>query len=168
MRDRDVFAAFCQREHPQLVRAMTLYVGARTEAEDLVQEALARTWRDWHRLQDTGAAPAYAYRAAVNLAKNRFRARDVRRRLAHLVGTDDRHHDSDGADTVAVRQALGALPHRHRATVVLRFYGDLSVEETARVLDVPPGTVKTWTRRALTTLRASLSAVELEEVADAR
>lgn len=166
--DRDRFDAFCQRQYPVLVGVLTLYVAHGEDAEDLAQEALARTWRDWPRIRSVEAAPAYAHRTALNLAKNHFRRRDVRRRHKHLLATDHRHTDPDGADTVVVRQAVAGLPDRQRAALVLRYYGGLSVDETATVLDVPANTVKTLTRRALLQLRDTLDDVPTEEAPHAR
>lgn len=156
------FAAFCHAQHPRLVGALTLYTGDHSTARDLAQETLARVWRDWRRIGAMESAPGYAYKAALNLAKNHFRRREVRRRYAHLVGVRDEHTDPDGAEAVAVREALAGLPQRRRAALVLRYFADLSVAETAQVMGIPQNTVKTLTRRALQALRDEL-AVDVEE-----
>lgn len=171
MADPDAEAAFsavCEAEFGRLVGTLTLYTGDRTLAQDLAQEALARLWRDWGRLQDPSAAPGFAYRAGLNLAKNHFRRRAVVRRHAHLVGVRDEHVDTDAADTVALRQAVAGLPRRQRAALVLRYHADRSVEETAQILDVPANTVKTWTRRSLQALRVEFDADIVEGQSHAR
>jgi DNA-directed RNA polymerase specialized sigma24 family protein len=76
----------------------------------------------------------------------------------------DAVHDPDTATAETVRRALRQLPIDLRAVVVLRFYADLSVTDTAAVLRIPEGTVKTKTRRALTGLRdAGLSTTEVTD-----
>lgn len=161
------FAAFCQAQHPRLVGALTLYVGDREVALDLAQETLARVWRDWHRLGDVRSLEGYAYRAAMNLARNHFRWRDVRRRHRDRLAAEHpvAHHDADAADAVAVRAAVASLPHRKRAALVLRYFADRSVAETAAVMDLPENTVKSLTRRALADLRGVLGPTT-EEVHD--
>ena len=171
MVDRDAEAAFsavCEAEFGRLVGTLTLYTGDRALAQDLAQEALARLWRDWGRLQDQSAAAGFAYRAGLNLAKNHFRRRAVVRRDAHLVGAWGEHVDADAADAVAVRQAVAGLPRRQRAALVLRYYADRSVEETAQILDVPANTIKTWTRRSLQALRVELDSEIVEGESHAR
>ena len=74
--------------------------------------------------------------------------------------------DPDVADAVAVRQALADLPRRQRAVLVLRFYADLSTRDVAEVLDMPEGTVKTLTRRALKSLGTNLNPVGLKEASN--
>jgi RNA polymerase sigma factor (sigma-70 family) len=87
--------------------------------------------------------------------------------LRHLHRQDPGSvHDPDTAVAETVRQALRQLPIELRAVIVLRYYADCSVADTAAVLDVPAGTVKTRTRRALTVLR-DCGLIERSEVADA-
>lgn len=163
------FAAFCRAQHPRLVGALTLYTGDRDLAHDLAQEALARLWRDWRRLQDVVSLEAYAYRTAINLAKNHFRWRAVRRHHQDRVTARHEavHLDADGADAVAVRRAVAALPPKKRLALVLRYFADRSVAQTAAVMDLPENTVKTLTRRALADLRGTFE-VPTEEASDVR
>lgn len=149
------FAAFCRAQHPRLVGALTLYTGDADLAHDLTQDTLARLWRNWRRVRTAASPEAYAYRAAMNVAKNHFRWRAGQRRrhqrVAQLQGSV--HHDADRAIAVAVREAVAALPTRKRAALVLRYFADLSVAQTAEIMGVPDNTVKTLTRRALHDLR---------------
>jgi DNA-directed RNA polymerase specialized sigma24 family protein len=87
-----------------------------------------------------------------------------RRALARVAGRREAHpasSDGDGED-IAVRRAVAALPRRQRMVVVLRFYLDLSVEETASWMDCTTGTVKVHTHRALAALRTLPSLREQE------
>ncbi|MDP9182651.1 MAG: SigE family RNA polymerase sigma factor [Actinomycetota bacterium] len=145
-------AAFCRREHPRLVGTLTLLVGAPDVAEDLAQEALIRVCRDWGRIGKLEAPGAYTHRLAMNLATSMFRRRAVERRAAVRLRPSS-GGEPDPADAVAVRQALLQLRADQRKTIVARFFLGYSVPETARLLGVPEGTVKTHTHRGLAALR---------------
>lgn len=158
------FAALCRVQHPRLVGVLTLYTGDRELAADLGQEALARVWKDWRRRRHSEALEAYLFRTAINLAKNHFRWRAVRRRHSSRLLADHQtvHRDTDSADAVAVRQAVAALPAKRRTAVVLRYFADRSVAQTAAIMEVPQNTVKTLTRRGLADLRRQLAIPETE------
>lgn len=158
------FAAFCVLQHPRLVGALTLYCRNPELAQDLAQEALARIWRDWRRLQNVTSLEAYTFRAAFNLANSHFRKRAVRRRHQRRIESEHEaiHHDPDTAANVELRHELAELAPNKRLALVLRYYADLSVASTAEVMKLPQNTVKTLTRRALADLRHVLGDVEEE------
>jgi len=148
---------------------MRLYTGDPFLAEELAQEAFFRLCRDWPKLEARQNRVGWVHTVAFNLAKSRFRRRKAKRRAQRRA--DDIAHVSeagdaalpDTADVMAVREAVAALPEDHRAVIALRYYSQLSVDETAQTLDIPVGTVKTRTRRALATLRdAGLMADSLD------
>lgn len=157
---------FCHVQHPRLVGVLALYTGDRELAQDLAQETLARLWRDWRRLRRSDSPEAYAYRTAINLAKNQFRRRATGRKYRHRLAGEPSATgvDPDQAEAVTVRSAVAALPARKRTALVLRYYADRSVAETARIMGVPQNTVKTLTRRALADLRGDLSPAQEEDV----
>lgn len=161
------FAAFCEAQHPQLVGALTLFTGDADLAHDLTQETLARLWRDWSRVRDADSREAYAYKAGINVAKNHFRWRMSSRRREQLSAQTQCgvHHDADIATVLAVRKAVASLPTKKRTALVLRYFADLSVAQTAEIMGVPDSTVKTLTRRALRDLRGVIDGVN-EEVFD--
>lgn len=158
------FAAFCSAQHPRLVGLLVLYCGDRELAHDLAQETLARLWRDRRKWDRIGSLANYAAQTALNLAKNEFRRNAVRRRYQSLLDAEGRqlHHDVDGAQSLVVRQAVAALPERKRRALILRYFADLSVEETAQVMDAPANTVKSLTRRAIADLRSVLDVADME------
>lgn len=164
-RDQREFEAFVSRSSDRLLRTAYLLTGDLGHAEDVVQTALLRTARRWRRARE--APEAYARTVVANLAKDRWRALGRRPAEAPL------EHDVplDGPDVLLDRDVLvraaRELPHGQRAVLVLRFFDDLSVEETAQVLGVSTGTVKSQTSRALAGLRAALSVAGLKENADA-
>lgn len=160
--------ALCQREHRRLVGVVALLVGDRHLAEELTQEALIRACRDWRKVRDLDRPEAWLHRVAVNLAMSSHRRRRAEQRmLRRLHGRGrDSVDDPDTAEAETVRRALERLPMDLRAVVALRFYAYCSVADTAMVLGLPEGTVKTRTRRALGALRDG-GLVETTEVTDA-
>ncbi len=143
-----------------LYRTAYLLVGDHGLAEDLVQTALARTYAAWPRVRSVEAAPSYARTTLVNTASEWFRKRSWRRELPSDVHSDQLgepdavQHDPSLRPTVIA--ALGLLAPRQRAVIVLRYFEDLSVAETARTLGCSDGTVKSQTFDALAILRTQL------------
>lgn len=146
---------FCRREWPRLVGSLSLYTRDGDLAQELAQETLARVCRDWRKVSRLEAPGAWAQRVALNLARSHFRHRAVVRRLHHRVASTERVDEPDVACAIAVRSALGQLPERQRLAVVLRYFADLSVADTAAVMRCPQGTVKTLTREAIFGLRSA-------------
>ncbi|GIH17141.1 SigE family RNA polymerase sigma factor [Rugosimonospora africana] len=150
------FDDFVRGRAGALLRSAYLLTGDRHAAEDLLQDALERVYRRWSRIATS--PEAYARRALVNGATNRWRLRR-RRPEAPLIDAHD-PADPDHAGRVALRavveNALRELPARQRATVVLRYFDDLSEAEVASLLNCSVGTVKTHASRGLARLRTAL------------
>ncbi|QIG43270.1 SigE family RNA polymerase sigma factor [Nocardioides anomalus] len=149
------FTQFVHAAWPGLYRTAYLLVGDAALAEDLVQTALAKTYAAWSSVRDVQAAPGFARTTMVNTAASWFRRRSWRNELPTSVLPEGRV-ESDHALRPTVLDALAQLPPRQRAVVVLRYYDDHSVAETARALSVTEGTVKSQTAKALDTLRRLL------------
>ena len=149
------FTEFVHATWPSLYRTAYLLIGDRAEAEDLVQTALAKTYASWGKVRELEAAPGYARTTLVNTATSWFRRRSWRneRPTEHLPDISVSH---DPSDRPALMDALAQLPPRQRAVVVLRYYEDLSVAQTAAALDISEGTVKSQTSEALARLRTLL------------
>lgn len=154
----DGFDRFVLDRSTALLRLAVLLVDDRGHAEDLLQTALLRLCVRWRSVQ---AHPeAYVRRVLVNLARDRWRHRA--RRVAEAELSESVHTTAamDPADAVvdraALRQALAVLPRRQREVMVLRFFADLSVAETAAALRMSEGTVKAHTSRAVARLRQVL------------
>jgi RNA polymerase sigma-70 factor (ECF subfamily) len=137
--------------HP-LVGSLALYCGDAGVAEELAQEALAKAWQRWDRLDDP---KAWTYRTAFNLASTWGRRRSAERRANRRASAGRTPAEVDRADVHAVRAAVAALPDRQRAVIVCRFFLTLDVRETASVLRCAEGTVKAATHQALAALRRS-------------
>jgi len=151
------------REHyGALVGLARLLVDERGLAEEVVQEAFARTWAGWRRLHDPADPLPYVRRAVVNLARGKLRHRRVVRfRRVEAVPDEMSAEARVVRDEVrrAVLDAVGALPGRQRECVVLRYYLDCSTVETAATLGISEGSVKTHLHRALASLAGRLEAL---------
>ncbi|MDT4940031.1 MAG: hypothetical protein QOJ34_120 [Pseudonocardiales bacterium] len=146
------FDDFVREASTPLLRTAYLLTGDHGHAEDLLQTALLRTARRW---RTASASPeAYARRVVANLAKDRWRDRS-RRPMEAGKGPEPGHDGSTGQVTLrhTLLPAVLRLPTGQRAVLVLRYFEDLTIEETAAVLDCSVGTVKSQTHRALTRLR---------------
>ena len=156
-RDPAAFAEFVAARSSALHRTAYLLVGDRGLAQDLLQEALTKTYVAWPRLRDQGKAEAYTRKALTTTAITWYRRRSWGERPVAAVP----EREGDGhADEVATRdllwQALQALPPRQRAAIVLRYYEDLTEAQTAAVLGCAVGTVKSQVSTGLRTMRANL------------
>jgi RNA polymerase sigma-70 factor (sigma-E family) len=154
-----VLSALFEQHYERLVGLARLLLDERGQAEEVVQEAFARTYAGWPRVRDRDNPLPYVQRAVVNLARGGLRQRiRARRRPASVVSAaasaEDRALGHQQDQDVAA--AVHALPRRQRECVVLRYYLDLSTPETARALGISVGTVKQHVHRALQHLSLAL------------
>ena len=149
------FRDYVAARNAPLLRMAILLTGNRADAEDLVQAALAKTYLNWHRIQDRAALDGYVHRAMVNTHISWWRRRRLEEYPTDEIpeqAVDDCTSDSELQD--AVRRALDRLPRRMRAAVVLRYFDDMSEAEVADALGVSVGTVKSTVSRAVAKLRS--------------
>jgi RNA polymerase sigma-70 factor (ECF subfamily) len=149
--------AFLRHEHAELTRAAYLLTGDQSSAQDLAQETALRVLGSWSRVAVADSPSAYARRVLLNLFL-RGQRRAWRREVPHAAPPElseaSRTGDVDTRDVL--RRALLSLPPRQRAAVVLRHLEDRSEAQTAALLGVTTGTVKTLTSRGLAALRLQL------------
>ena len=149
------FEEYVATAWPRLLRSAWLLTGDWHRAEDLVQTVLARAYGRWPKLRD-GAPDAYlrTMLATTYLTwwRRRWRGEIPVERLPEASSESE---DLDLRHTV--RAALARLPRRQRAVLMLRYHGDLTEAATAEALGLSVGTVKSYTARALATLRSHLS-----------
>lgn len=156
MGDRPEFAEFVAARSSALLRTAYLLTGDWAAGEDLLQTTLAACWRRWDRLSDQ---PEPYVRAAMTKTYLSWR----RRRWTGEVptGAMPEHGYADATGEIDERDrvwtALRRLPPRQRAVVVLRYFDDLSEQETAQALGVSVGTVKSQASKALAALRVDES-----------
>lgn len=155
---REAFKGYVTARSAALLRTAYMLTGNRADAEDLVQTALAKTYLAWDSIRERESVDAYVRRIMINTRTSWWR----RRRHAVEIVTDEvpeSGHRRDAADDVVLHDvlwtAISNLPPKQRAIVVLRYYEDLSEAETAEIMGVTVGTVKSTTARALAKLRDS-------------
>lgn len=168
--DRSAFGELVRRHQYSALRVAAVISGSTEEAKDIVQDAFVNVHRKLDSYRGTGSVRSWLLRVVANHAKNHVRSR-IRR-----IRREDRHAGlqvrvEDGADQVAVRHmesvtvaaALEKLQPDDREVLGCRFVAELSEAETAEVLDVAVGTVKSRTSRALAKLQRELERADTKE-----
>ena len=155
--DTEAFGALAQSRLTRLVGAAALILRDADAAEDAVQEALVRAWRDLPRLRDADRFDGWLRRIVVHSCSDQLRAMSRREheQLPDLAGAPVDPAFDERDDLMA---ALSRLSDEHRTVVVLRYYLGLSQPEIADALGTRLGTVKSRLNRALSYLRAELDA----------
>lgn len=158
------FEAFVRARSGALLHAAVLLTGDRQHGEDLLQQALWKVARRWASARDS--PEAYARAALATLAVDRWRALRARPAEARY---EPAFHDVGAAsptsveDRDALLRALRQLPRSQRVVLVLRFFEDMSVDDTARLLSISTGAVKSATSRGLASLRSVIRMQDREE-----
>jgi RNA polymerase sigma-70 factor (sigma-E family) len=153
------FERFVAAEGSSLLRFAYLLAGGRETAEDLLQSALERCYRQWRRVERTDRPDRYVRRVLANAAVDRWR---LRRRTPELpLSAAAEPVTIDGTEALLARdellRALRTLSPRQRVVVVLRYVEDLSEVDTAALLDCSVGSVKAHASRGLARLRLALA-----------
>jgi RNA polymerase sigma-70 factor (sigma-E family) len=149
------FQEFVRARWSHLVRTAYLLTGDVHHAEDLTQTALAKAYRSWRRVSRSDSPEAYVRRMLVSCNYDRFRKRRV---VEAMTATPP---EVAGRDEAVARVeergvlvgALGQLPSKQRAVVVMRYWEDLSEAEVAEALGCSVGTVKSQASKGLAKLR---------------
>jgi RNA polymerase sigma-70 factor (sigma-E family) len=149
-----VFAAYFAERVATLRRSAYLLTGNWHDAEDVVQAAFVRLFSVWHRV-NRESADAYMRRVLINVFLNTKRGQRNREYPVADV-PDGPVPATDTEDRLAVGLALAGLTPSQRAVVVLRYWEGLSVAETADMLGVSEGTVKSQMHRAVAAMRPEL------------
>lgn len=160
---RESFEEYVAGRRAALLRTAYLLTGQHADAEDLVQLALVKAVPHWRRISDD--PEPYVRKVLAREATNRWRRRRWREVSTDVLpepagGPGD---PTDPTDREVLRQALMRLSPRQRAVVVLRYFDDLTEQQTAEVLGIGLGTVKSHGRDAMARLR---ELVVLEEALD--
>jgi RNA polymerase sigma-70 factor (sigma-E family) len=156
-RDPQAFADFVAARSGALHRAAYLMVGDAQLAQDLVQEALTKTYVAWPRLRDPGKAEAYTRKAITTTAIGWFRRMSWSERVVDaLPEPAQAGREGDVEQRAWLWKALQELPVRQRAAIVLRYYEDLTEVQTAEAMGCAVGTVKSQVSAGLKKLRDRL------------
>ena len=131
-------------------------------ADDLVSTTLTNLYRKWRRAQEASNLDAYVRRILLNTwideQRRPWRRETLRDNLPDVIG-----ELPPVGDQIGLAELLQRLSPRYRAVLVLRFYCDVSVDETAEILGLAQGTVKTLTARGLASLRAAMTNAGVHE-----
>jgi RNA polymerase sigma-70 factor (sigma-E family) len=165
------FASFGREQQQRLYRTAYLLCGNPDRAQDLVQSTLVALLRSWSKARDAENLDAYAKKALVRafLSERRKLRREAEILTLALAGDRERTVAGPGAAAdlrMLVLEALRSLPPKPRAMLVLRYWEDLSVEQTAAILGCSEGNVKSQCSRSLDKLRALLGTPFAELVAN--
>lgn len=153
----DEFREYVMTRGPALLRAAHQLTGHPLDAEDLLQNALTKTYLAWDRIEDRGALDGYVRRAMVNINISQWRRRKLEEYPSDELPEVVAHEPPGGSEVQeALEQALRELPERMRAAIVLRYYEDMTEPEIAKTLGISVGTVKSTVSRAMAKLRAAL------------
>ena len=154
----EVVEVLFRRHYAELLRLAVVMLGSREPAEDAVQEAFVALHRNWRSLRDPEAAEAYLRSAVLNGCRSWVRRQASRRAARPLMLVRD--HQESPEDTTVDRDQVGALvaamrslARRQREVLACRFVLEMSVAETAQLLEISTGSVKTHTHRGLQALQ---------------
>lgn len=151
------YQQFVAARGPALRQAAYLLCGNWHEAEDLTQTALTKLYLAWRKVR-METAEAYARTVLFRVFLDTRRSVRFRKEQLTAVPPERPTTGAEPEERIVMWEALGEIPPRQRAVLVLRFWHDLSVDETASMMRCAPGTVKSQSSRGLDSLRAVLAA----------
>ena len=166
--DAEAFGELVSRHERAMLAAARAHFVSAADAEDAVQEALVKAFGALDQLRDGSRFPAWLMRITINVCRNMLRTRTDKQSLADFA-TSARVLPRLGQEqytpaTLAsraerlerLRVAIGLLPEDQRVALILRYSEDMSYEQMAEYLDVPPSTVHGRLQRAKRALREAL------------
>ena len=162
--DHEAFGLLVGARLARLDTAARLILRDAELARDAVQDATLRAWRSLRGLRDPSSFDAWLHRLTVNACLDiarRRRSRVIEIELTPLHDAPVQDASSQVADALYVERMLAVLDPAQRAVVVLHYYLDLSLPETAAALGIPVGTAKSRLNRALGAMRIEVADDEL-------
>ncbi|MFP5299508.1 MAG: SigE family RNA polymerase sigma factor [Actinomycetota bacterium] len=161
--ERDAeFASLFDRHYAPMCRLAYVIIGDAQMAEELVMEAMLKTFTGWNRIRDMDRVDAYLRQAVVNMCRSKIRRKTIENRVNRVIhhrdetkapDWDPERHETGRLVWAAVRE----LPERQRACVVLRYFEDLPEAEIANALGCSVGTVKSQLSKARAKLERALA-----------
>lgn len=151
------FASKIEELRKRLYRTAYLYLDSEADALDAVDEAVYKALISLKKLKNPEYFTTWITRILINQCKNELKRR------GRCVPLDELTEDAASSlDTLPLRDAVSRLPESLKLPLILRYFGGLSIAETAHTLKIPQGTAATRLRRALSLLRLELSEEELQ------
>lgn len=149
--DGDAFAALVIEFKANLYRTALAMLGSEAAALDAVDESVYKAYLSIKKLRKPELFKTWITRILINVCKDNLKRRKRETGLEEV--TETRANDNQN---IELKLAIRSLPINLRQTIVLRYLSGYSLEETANILDKPVGTISTWQRRGLQTLRLEL------------
>jgi len=146
--DKDEFAGRIEHIQPRLFRTAMLYLGGEAMARDAVSEAVYRGFLSLKKLREPEYLETWITRILINECRKELRRSKRVQPLDVIPETAEERYDS-----LPLKEAISRLPAELADVIILRYFSDLTLAETARALNIPQGTVVTRQRRALKILR---------------
>ncbi|MFI3255612.1 MAG: sigma-70 family RNA polymerase sigma factor [Eubacteriales bacterium] len=146
------FVARCEKVHNQLYRVAFCYLGNESDCLEVIDESIYQALKHLKKLKEEDFFETWLTRIVINGCN-----KELKRRSKVLFG-DIPEKSQEFYDNLPLKEALEKLPNHLRNVIVIRFYMDKTLKETAELLEIPQGTVVTHQRKALALLR-----LELEE-----
>jgi len=160
------FRILVERFIDEVSRTVTGMLGPVSEVDDVVQEVFIKLHRSMPSFRGEASLKTFVVRMAINKSLDALRKRKRKAwltpwtdsEMVHPISTDESDFGITSRERKSeLRRAINKLPDNQRAVIVLRLIEDISTEETARILDVPYGTVLSRLKRGLDKLRIELS-----------
>jgi RNA polymerase sigma-70 factor (sigma-E family) len=156
------FAELAAAVSHRLLRMAYAVCGDRQLAEDAVQSVWISAYRTWPRVRDVESTEAYLRKMVVNQLMSWRRRKSWAMTSARVVEPSRASHENGVVEHELVWTAVGQLPTRQRAVIVLRYYEGMSEADIAETLGIRPGTVKSAASAAMARLRSTLTQTETE------
>lgn len=164
--DESAFTEFVRRYSPAVAKTVKAMLGDMPEAEEVGQETFIRFWTSVHRFRQESAASTYLTKIAINLSLNELQKRKSRFGFLNRYKNDQSRdhsyrnpgHDENFGNKQVIEMALAVLEPTHRSVVVLRLVQGYSTAETAKMLNIPQGTVLSRLSRAQEKMRKFMEA----------
>ncbi|WP_331765374.1 SigE family RNA polymerase sigma factor (plasmid) [Streptomyces sp. NBC_01384] len=159
------FEEYVRTRHETLLRSARRLVADPLTAQDLLQTALLRAYLRWEHIADKQLADAYLRRVMINTRAEWWRARKLEELpTEHLPDASVEDSTTQHADRAFLMDIIKTLAPQQRNVLILRYWEQMSTDETATALGMAPGTVKSTLHRALAQLRQELHRHDLEPV----
>jgi RNA polymerase sigma-70 factor (sigma-E family) len=163
-REREISGLF-EQHYDGLCDLATMILGDAATGEEIVMEALLKTFPGWGRIRDKSRANVYLRRAVINLCRSRIRRKIIEGRVNAIAHRREEMRPPpwtvDTHETAReVWQAVRELPTRQRACIYLRYVEDLPEGDIAEIMDCSVGTVRSQLSRARSKLEAQLKSRE--------
>jgi RNA polymerase sigma-70 factor, ECF subfamily len=153
--DHEGWERFVQSYYAPIRSFCFHYLGTREDAEDLVQEVFMKAYVARRARADVAKERSWIYAIARNACADRCRS--WKRYARMLTWIEPRGHTRIESDLESIRRCVASLPRRQREVFILRHWHGFSTAETARLLSLDDGTVKSHLKRAIDTLKVKLS-----------